>query len=116
MPVETSVGLGEGERSSGVSGAVRADTMSSTTSRTPSAIASATVHSQGTFSGTIRTPGIPLPEAADRASKVKPSLTRTTAGVPSRSVKTASYKLYLVQDPQSPTASTTASTSPTHCS
>jgi hypothetical protein len=47
---------------------------------------------------------------------VKPSLTSTAAGVFERSVKTVSYKLYLVQDPQSPTARTAVSTSWSHCS
>ena len=80
------------------------------------AIRSGSVHSQGTVSGTTRTQGMPLPEAAERASSANPVLTSATAGLWRRSVKTASYKLYLVQDPQSPTAWMTASTSFTHSS
>jgi len=76
--------------------------MLSSTAEIPASISSSTLDSQGTGVGIILKTGMPLPEAADRASVAKPWFTRATAGLFLTSQDIASYTRYLVQEPQSP--------------
>src|SRR4051812_18841721 len=90
--------------------------MAGITERTPASATSCSLHSHGTGSATTLTDGIPLLDEADLPSFTKPSLASATAGLFKSSTETASWTRNFVQDPQSPTESTTASLDCTHAS
>ena len=100
-----------GDFSSSVRGRVKAAIISSNTSSIPFLIFSATVDSHAIVVPKTRTPGIPLPEAAEWASFTKPRFASNTTGVPKSSMATPLYARNFVQEPQSPTAPITASIS-----
>jgi hypothetical protein len=76
----------------------------------PASISDVSFVSQGTDVPTTLIPGMPLLDAAERASVTKPLLASNTTGLPKSSIAMPLYTRNFVQDPQSPTARMAAST------